>query len=419
MKGPATLALRLCSLVLGFGSGLYLARTLGPSGLGVYESAMAWATIFAIPLVGGLDRWTIRETAAALGTDALARARGIARFGLRRLLLRSLLLAALGALAIVLWNRGQPLPIPLLLGLCAVAPLQSWLIGREAVLQGTSLVLQGQIGRRLIAPLVFFVLVVGIGSTTTLEPKTALALQVAALATGGLFATIAVLRDADRRYRETTAEPVSATAIRALRPLLILAALRAFDDRLDVLVLDLFRADDEVGRFATANRLAAPLGLVLIATNTVLGPKIAALHARGEKDAMQREVTTSARRALWLMIPTAGAALLIAPYLLRLLGTEFESAVVEHRILTAAQVGNVLAGSVSLLLVMTGHEREATRGLAISTLAHLLLACALIPAFGSRGAAIANGAEILLWNALLARSVRRKLGLEPSALGRL
>ena len=74
-------------------------------------------------------------------------------------------------------------------------------------------------------------------------------------------------------------------------------------------------------------------------------------------------------------------------------------------------------GSVGVLLLMTGHEREAGIGMGVAVLLNSALNLLLIPAWGINGAAVASGLSIVCWNLILLVLVRKRLAIHPTILG--
>ncbi len=84
------------------------------------------------------------------------------------------------------------------------------------------------------------------------------------------------------------------------------------------------------------------------------------------------------------------------------------------KVLTGLDVGqfvNVAAGSVGLILIMTGHEDDTFKGLVVATIANVILNALLIPIWGLEGAAAANAVSMIIWNILLGIRVHRRLGI--------
>jgi O-antigen/teichoic acid export membrane protein len=61
----------------------------------------------------------------------------------------------------------------------------------------------------------------------------------------------------------------------------------------------------------------------------------------------------------------------------------------------------IACGSVVLLLVMTGFERDAAISVAISVVLAIILNPIFITRWGINGAALANATGLILWNMLM------------------
>ena len=73
-------------------------------------------------------------------------------------------------------------------------------------------------------------------------------------------------------------------------------------------------------------------------------------------------------------------------------------------------------GSVGILLIMTGHERDVLVSVACATLLGLGLTAALIPPLGVEGAAIGRVASLVTWNVALTILTYRRIGIRATAL---
>ena len=65
---------------------------------------------------------------------------------------------------------------------------------------------------------------------------------------------------------------------------------------------------------------------------------------------------------------------------------------------------------------MTGHERRVTRAMAIGLVVNLALVVALVPVWGTPGAAVGMVGSMLVWNLLTWNDARRLLGIDTSLL---
>ena len=79
---------------------------------------------------------------------------------------------------------------------------------------------------------------------------------------------------------------------------------------------------------------------------------------------------------------------------------------------------NTATGAVAELLMMSGHEKIVSGGVAISAIATLVLCLALIPKYGQIGAAIALTCGMGLQNLIMMVGVKRMLGFWPISLAR-
>ncbi len=95
-------------------------------------------------------------------------------------------------------------------------------------------------------------------------------------------------------------------------------------------------------------------------------------------------------------------------------GTSFMAARWPLFLLSLAQFINVGIGAVGSLLIMTGNERDAVRAVAATTVFNLVLCVALIPRWGTFGAAIAMAITLVTLNMIMLWSVRFRLGIKST-----
>ena len=65
-------------------------------------------------------------------------------------------------------------------------------------------------------------------------------------------------------------------------------------------------------------------------------------------------------------------------------------------ILSVGQLMNVVAVSVGLLFIMTGHEEETFNRLVVAAIANIMLNALLIPIWGMEGAEVATSSSVIL-----------------------
>jgi O-antigen/teichoic acid export membrane protein len=398
------------------------ARWLGAPAYGRFATILASAGILAVLAQVGLPQHLLRRVAT------LERA-GDA--GARRALLRQSVGAVgiagagiVGCAVVADWavadRVGEATAWPdggLVLGALAAASL-AMLRVLGAWLQARGRVVAGQLADALIRPAGLAVgVAAAIGLGWAPSGTTAGWLFVTVSAAAALVAAVQVHAGEPRggaAYpREACGISLASTA-----PLLGVAMLHAVMANADVLMLGAIAGDAAAGAYHAASRVALVLGLAMAAVGTVTGPPLARAAAAADTAELRRIAVTSARG---LAAPAAlalpGVALAGAP-VLAWLGTGFAAAAPALVALWIGQLANLACGPVAVLLTCHERERAVLAGVALGAAANVGLNALLIPPLGATGAAIATAASTALWNVVLVVAVRRRIGVDPTVLGR-
>jgi O-antigen/teichoic acid export membrane protein len=194
-------------------------------------------------------------------------------------------------------------------------------------------------------------------------------------------------------------------------PLLIGALLQLSIQMSGTLMLGAWADKTEVGVFAVAWRTAALISFALLAINTIAQPKFAALFARGELDAL----AAAARKVTLLMTVCATPVFLVfvvAPqFVMSVFGSEFSTGGSTLQILAIGQFFNVASGSVGILLMMSGNEREYRNAQIATAAVVVTFNTLLIPTYGAVGAAIGAASAFIVQNILFGYFVWSRLGI--------
>lgn len=417
-----TLALKVVFYVIAFLTSILLARTLGPSGFGAYAYAMAWVVLLGIPATIGMDRLLVRDVAAYAERSSWAEMRGLIRRSNQSATVLSLLLAA--AAALVCWLlRGHLSPgilrtLWVSLGLIPVLTLMRL---RQSTLQGLHRVVTGQFPELLVMPLTFVGLV-GAALLLSAGPLTAplvMGMQVAAGCVALLVGTVLVMRALPASARGVPPVYETATWMRSAWPLFLVAAMNVVNERVATILLGALRDAESVGVFSVVQRGSELIAFFFLAVGPALAPTIASLSTRGDALQLQQIVVRSARATLVLSLPVGLLLIGFGDRFLLLYGPDFASGRIALAILCVGQLVNVALGPVSLLLLMSGHERDAAWSLGVTALIAAGLNAALIPGWGVTGAATATAATVILRSLLLTYLVARRLGVRAHAAARV
>lgn len=168
--------------------------------------------------------------------------------------------------------------------------------------------------------------------------------------------------------------------------------------RLDFAIVGVVLGPASLGVYTVASRFAELLRLPALAANYVLLPRFAGLR--------RDEAAAEARRALHSVawIPTAAAVplALAAPVVLPLaFGPAFHSGVVPALVLLAGLAGGGVNGVVGAFLYGIGRPGLNSIGIGMGVVMTLVLDIALIPTFGVTGAAVASSIAYLTTTASL------------------
>ena len=181
----------------------------------------------------------------------------------------------------------------------------------------------------------------------------------------------------------------------------------------DLFILTNYVGDDEVGVYSAVLRAGQVVVLFLTSVNLMFSPYVADLHARGERDRLDKLFMTLTR---WTLAATLPAFILLAvtpASVLRIFGEGFEGGRYALMILLAGQLMNIATGSVGFVLIMVGRTTADLAVYAASFLFDVVMAIVLCSRYGIEGAAAANALTFALSNGVRLLLVRRFVGIQP------
>jgi O-antigen/teichoic acid export membrane protein len=407
--------LKAFGAILAFGLSVVLGRVLGAEAAGVYFLALTTAIVAATIGRVGLDSAVLRFVAAHASTANWAEVSAVYRTTLTIGLICSSVIAAILYFAAGLLSDNvfsdPTLVGPMRLMAVAIVPLSLGMLVSQALLGLSSI-------RDSVLVATIFPTGVALAVTWALAPTWG----VNGAVVGYLIAVIAALiygwvawrRVFDRRSVASRAKRVKSPAGRLLKsgtPLLIGALLLLVMDMSGTLMLGVWAENADVSRYAVAWRTATLISFVLLAVNTIAQPKFAELYARHD----MQSLADTAHKATLLMTAFAAPVFLVflaAPeYIMNIFGSDFAAGAASLQILSVGQFINVAAGSVGVLLVMSGHERDFRNVQIVVGIVVLILNVMLIPRYGDVGAAVAATSAVIVQKFLFSYFVWIRLGI--------
>ena len=377
-----------------------VARKVGPENYGAYAFALTVARYVALPAGLGVALLAMRDIARA--PDQLRRIVGevlAIQIAILCLTVAVLFLAA----PIISINDETRTLIPIVaLTVVALTLNLEWMLQAKHRF--------GTIALSRLGPQIVFVVLVlvlispGFQGTVTFAWLTLVSAGLAAL----LIATVAVrsfgrpiitLRPSTlwRRYRRGLTIGVSLLMVEVFYSI-------------DFLILGILEGTDEVGQYYAAYRI--PLALITVAALwvTVFFTQAATLYVEN-RQALRNQVERSLQLAVAVAFPLGVILSLAAGDLMpALFGDAFEAASAPFALLiwsTALVLVNV---NLAPILLAAGEDRRYAIGVSIAAAINVILNFALIPAFGTSGAAVATIAAELAILVYSARMLSRLIG---------
>jgi O-antigen/teichoic acid export membrane protein len=415
----ATFFISIAGKGLTFLTGVLLARLMGPTNLGVYAMALAVAQLLRLPSALGLPGVVVRYVPVYDVEEDWGLLRGLLLRAVQFTLSLSVVSAVAGSIVVWLLAAwlGSEKTVALWLALWMI-PILDFSVLRNAALQGLRRVALAQIPDVLLRP-IFFLGLLGIAwkitSGATFGPVLTLALYLLAVAISFFLGMKLLGRAVPQPVWKSVTRTDYPRWRNSLLPFMLLYTMQLALSQVDILMLSALSTDASVGLYRVAWQGAELISFMLGIVNVVIQPMIARLHTQGDHTRLQRMVTITARLSAGITLPIALLLVVLGPWLLSIVfGDPYRMSYAPMTILVAGQLVNVAAGSVALLLFMTGHEHDAARAISLAALINVVMDLALIPRFGIEGAAIASAVSLITWNLTLLYRVRQRLGINPT-----
>lgn len=408
---------------LAYGLHVLLARMLGTTHYGIFAWVLSWVLVLQLPGLLGLPETVVRFAASYEAEERWGVIKGLLRWsdlvalgsglGVGALLGLAGLLVPEAVLAQVSPEPGS-LRTTLLLGAAALPIIVVSLLWSRTLRAfgagALSLTLERTVRPGLLVALCLGVWALG----QELTAPYAMLLHGVAFSLVGLSAWVLMRRWRPRQLRGASSETEVRPWLDMALPSVFIAGMSVVLDSTDRLMIGGILGVEAAGIYNASTRTAMLVAFGLSAVNAMLGPMISSMHTRGDQAGLQRLLGLAAWGLLaWTGLGSA-VLLLGGPWILSLFGSEFVQGYGALAIMVLAQTVNASCGSVGLLLMMTGHQRQVARVLAAAAGLNLVLNLALIPSWGMEGAALASGLSMAAWNLTMLVLVRKELRLNPT-----
>jgi len=410
--------LRIAGACLGFLVSVLLARFLGASGLGVFAYAVAWIAVLLIPTTLGFQQLLPRDVAVYQSQSAWGKLRGLLMFSHRIVFLLGLTIAVAAAAGMWLFSDVEtPTTTTITFWIALLLlPISGLVQVRQATMRGLGRVVLGQFPEAVLGPAMTIAMLMGLSLALPqpMSPIAAITIVVVAAALALIAGNRLLAGVMPQEVR--LAEPIllRSSWIASAIPMVMITGLEVVNTQTDLIMLGSISGERAAGLYSPAVKGASLVVFVWASVNMAIGPIIARAYHHGVQRELQDLVHKSALVIFFGTVPICLALWMFCTQFLSLFGAEFTASHIALRVLLIGNLVNSVAGSVGLILKMTGNEKDVLWTGICAALANIGLNAVLIPLYGIDGAATATTISMSIWPVAAGVIVYRKTGLNPT-----
>ncbi len=410
-QASIALSLRVIGACLSFGLNVALARYLGAAATGAYFLALTVISLGALVGRLGLDNAVLRFTAESAALEDWTRIVGLYRRSIAIAIIGSIIVTAI-LIALASWIaqfvfKDPSLGTPMRLMAVSILPLSLGTLHTE-LLRGLKRISESTLLLSVSVPLLSMIFLIILGSSFgVLGAVTAYTLSNIVTVVLG----ITLWRRATPHLRSVAGQFDTRLLLHTAISMFWISLLNLGMNMSDTVLLGIFAESRSVGIYGVVVRTASLTSFILVAVNTIIAPKFAALYAQGDREALRVLARGSTKVITLVALPLLLLFITIPKQILGLFGSEFSEGAFALRLLATGQFVNVATGSVGYLLMMTGHERLMQYNLTMVTALNITLGLILIPRYGIIGAALSTSLSIAVLNIVSVILAYKKLSI--------
>jgi len=410
----AAFLIRVASAGLLYISQAILARWMGSFEFGIYVFVWTWVLVLGGLSHAGLGLAMIRLVPQLRETGKLGVLRGLLLGG--RLFAVGLSTAVATLAGIALWQFPEVLAhhyvLPVFIALFCL-PMATLTEVQDGVGRG-----QGWMFTALLPPYVLRPLLLLASMAAAVAagyPATAVTAAFAAIAATWLTAIVQTVMIERKLARTLPQVPRSyqpgAWAAISL-PLLVIGGCEMLLQNADILIVSRYMSPSDVAIYFAAAKTMSLIMFVHYAVGSAVANRFAALHARGDRKALEAFIRDAVNWTFWPSLAAALAILVLGKPLLSLFGPAFVSGYPVMAILAFGFLVRSAMGPSDFLLNMLGEQRRCARALMMAAAVSLVLNFALVPLWGLVGAAVATALALSTAAAMNYAAAREHLALD-------
>lgn len=193
-------------------------------------------------------------------------------------------------------------------------------------------------------------------------------------------------------------------------PMLLASSMGLVMGWTDIIMLGIFRNEEEIGVYSVVIKVAALTSITLMAINTIAAPKFSEFYSTGDMEGLKSVAQNSTKMIFYSSFPVILILTVFSESILRMFGKEFVVGTVALWILMFGQFINSITGSVGYILNMTGKYILVNKIVFFSCLLNFALNYFFIQIYGIIGAAIGTAISLSFANLMSLFFVRYYYG---------
>ena len=204
--------------------------------------------------------------------------------------------------------------------------------------------------------------------------------------------------------------------LQASYPLFLVAVMHNMNIGLDKFIVAGQLSISDVGLYDIIIKVNALTGIVFLAVNSTLSPRVAELYGQKSMEGIEKVAVASTKVIILATLPLILVGLLICLFMPMIFGDEYRAAQVPLVVLLLFQIPVSALGSAEIVLQMTDNQKVFMKIFVVATVCTFLLMFVLIPFLGLLGAILAKAVGVLTWRCMAWWSARRILDIDTLCL---
>jgi len=203
---------------------------------------------------------------------------------------------------------------------------------------------------------------------------------------------------------------------KSCEPLWIVAIMNVITTWGGQFIAGIYNTPQELAQLAVARNTTVLVSFIQAAINNVSAPRFAVMYNQGKMNKLKNYARNTTRLMTLTSLPITLFIWFFPGFIMSMFGKDFTEGIWLLRILALGQFVSVISGSVSYLLIMSGHEKDMKNIRIINAILAVVLALILNPIYGAVGSAISTAIAIASTNLMGVGLVKKRLGFSTLSL---